>query len=491
MFTKILIPKFDFKPKKLTLAALLALLMILCGCNNDGQNTMVVLEGREILSFRFEGTDPISEGVIDAEQNLITVTVPNGTDRKALEPTITVSEGASVEPASNAPQNFTNAVVYTVTAQNELKNSYTVILKDGPSSNARLESFSFPDLFLSEKPANSEFDFSFDVPFGTDVSQIEVNFTPEDPLATVEPVSGTVIDFTNPVSFLVTSSDGNTTQKYTVRFTVNEQETGIRGVWMTNVNSNVLGTNQGILDAVNKLHELNFNTIFVVTYNKALTTYPSQVMKDLTGSRIDPRYEDRDPLRELIDAAHAKGIKVFAWFEYGFAAFNGRPGPILEAKPEWAAMDVNRRVVVKNGFYWLNTLLPEVQNFITDLTLEVVRNYPDIDGVQGDDRLPAMPSEAGYDEYTANLYRQDNGGQDPPTNRIDRDWLEWRAERVNDFAKKWYDTIKVVNPNCLVSLSPSPLNFGYREYLQDYETWVAEGYCDMVHPQLYRRDSQG
>ena len=471
-------------------AFLLPILFLLIGCNEDNTNSNPSGE-REILTFVFEDTDPVSEGIIDNEQNIITVVVPSGTNRRNLVPVITISEGASIEPASGTPQDFTNAVVFTVIAENEARRSYTIILEDAPSSNTRLESFSFPDLFLTERPTGSEVDFNFDVPFGTDLSRIKIEFTPQDPAATVDPASGSVIDFSTPVKFRVTAPDAEAIQEYTIQFNLGEEETGIRGVWLTNVNSSVLDTQQGILDAVDLLSELNFNTIFVVTYNKAQTTYPSQVMENLTGIRIDPRYEGRDPLREIIDAAHAKNMKVFAWYEYGFAAFNGREGPILEARPDWAAIDVNGDIVVKNGFYWLNTILPEVQEFIVDLTLEVVQNYPDIDGIQGDDRLPAMPTEAGYDEYTRNLYRQDNNGKEPPTDRTDGIWLDWRAKFVNDFAREWYNAIKSKNPNCLVSLSPSPLNFGFVEYLQDYETWVSEGYCDMVHPQLYRKDSQG
>lgn len=40
-------------------------------------------------------------------------------------------------------------------------------------------------------------------------------------------------------------------------------------------------------------------------------------------------------------------------------------------------------------------MLPEVRGFMMDLILEVVNEYPDIDGVQGDDRLPAMPLKVG------------------------------------------------------------------------------------------------
>ncbi|MGL1446715.1 family 10 glycosylhydrolase, partial [Vibrio parahaemolyticus] len=40
----------------------------------------------------------------------------------------------------------------------------------------------------------------------------------------------------------------------------------------------------------------------------------------------------------------------------------------------------------KNGFFWWNAINPEVQQLLTELVLEVVKNYK-VDGVQGDDRL--------------------------------------------------------------------------------------------------------
>ena len=50
----------------------------------------------------------------------------------------------------------------------------------------------------------------------------------------------------------------------------------------------------------------------------------------------------------------------------------------------------------------MNAIHPEVQQFLLDMVQEVIRSY-DVDGIQGDDRLPAMPSEGGYSRYTIEL----------------------------------------------------------------------------------------
>lgn len=448
-------------------------------------------EERSIIAFKFEELTPPSNGRVIDSTGVIQVTVPFNTDKSALVPVIEVSEGATVNPPSGTPQDFSDFAIYQVTAENGAIRTYTVLLSEGSSTDARLAKLSLPDLLWEKNFTSSESTVSFDVPFGTDVTSVRLSLETEEPNSTVSPANGSLVDLSSPLLITITAPDGISTREYILSLNVQPQETGIRGVWLTNVDSNVLNSQAGIQTAVDKCAELNINTIFVVTLNKAETTYPSQVMQDLIGKRIGTAYAGRDPLRELIDAAHAKNIKVFAWFEYGFAAMNGSPGPILTAKPEWAAINSDGNQVVKNGFFWLNSLLPEVQNFMDDLVLEVVRNYPDIDGVQGDDRLPAMPTEAGYDDYTVNLYRSQHGGANPPTDRTNSAWVRWRAEILNTYAKNLYDKVKAQNPNCLVAMSPSPMSFGLTEYLQDYSSWVNDGYCDIVSPQLYRRESQG
>ncbi len=71
---------------------------------------------KSILSFRFDALD--SDGAIDEVLRRVDFVLPAETDVTQLVPTIVVSEGATVEPASGVAQDFTNPVNYTVTAQN-------------------------------------------------------------------------------------------------------------------------------------------------------------------------------------------------------------------------------------------------------------------------------------------------------------------------------------------------------------------------------------
>lgn len=109
----------------------------------------------------------------------------------------------------------------------------------------------------------------------------------------------------------------------------------------------------------------------------------------------------------------------------------------MAKKPHWKALDSEGNLVVKNGFDWLNGFDPEVQHFMISLIKEVISNY-EVDGVQGDDRLPALPSTAGYEPFTVSLYMSEHGGQKPPADHLNTEWINWRAGKLNDFMKTLY-----------------------------------------------------
>ncbi len=77
---------------------------------------------KAITSFSFsEGT-----GIVDEDAHTIAVTVPFGTDVTSLVPTIAISTGATVSPASGVAQDFTSPVTYTVTAADSSIQTYVV-----------------------------------------------------------------------------------------------------------------------------------------------------------------------------------------------------------------------------------------------------------------------------------------------------------------------------------------------------------------------------
>ncbi len=262
-----------------------------------------------------------------------------------------------------------------------------------------------------------------------------------------------------------------------------------KGIWLTDVASKALDSKAGIEEVVQRCKSYGIDQIYVVVWNRGYTLYPSAHMEKTFGRKVAPRFANRDMLQELIEIAHANGLQVHAWFEFGFSSSyqESDGGHILQSKPAWRAIDNEGKLVSKNGFQWMNAFHPEVQGFLLALITEVVENYA-VDGIQGDDRLPANPSTAGYDKFTLAQYKAEHDDAMPPMDYKDPEWVDWRAKRLNLFAQKVYKTVKSINPDIVVSMAPSIFPWSKEEYLQDWPTWVKNRWVDVIIPQVYRYD---
>ncbi len=261
------------------------------------------------------------------------------------------------------------------------------------------------------------------------------------------------------------------------------------GVWITNIDSDIMFSDEAIAEGMEKLASLGFNTVYPVVWNDGYTLHPSDLMENTFGPefRQDTLFaaQQRDPLEAVIREARNHDLRVIPWFEFGFSSsIDQNGGHILQSKPDWAARDKNGDILSKNNFEWMNAIHPEVQEFVTGLVIEVAEKY-DIDGIQGDDRLPAMPSEGGYSEFTSHLYTEQTGNSVPDDPREEA-FLNWKADRLSDYAKTLYDRVKAVDPGLTVSLSPSIYPWSKEEYLQDWPEWVRKGAVDELIPQAYR-----
>lgn len=271
-----------------------------------------------------------------------------------------------------------------------------------------------------------------------------------------------------------------------------EQTPEFRAVKITNVDSDVMFSDQRISEAMDYLASIGINVILPVVWNGSgadgvYTLYPSAVMDSLFGRSMHPAFPARrDPLQRIIIEAHRNGMEVMPWFEMGFStSYSQNGGHILQTFPDWALHDRQGNLVVKNGFDWMSAINPEVQAFIMSLVTEVIDIY-DVDGIEFSDRIPAMPVEGGYDPVTVDIYKAEHKGSAPPADYTDAGWMRWRADKLNQFMAQMRDSIKARSEHLLFSSSPGIYPWSYQEYLQDSKTWMDEGLIDNIIPQLYR-----
>lgn len=265
----------------------------------------------------------------------------------------------------------------------------------------------------------------------------------------------------------------------------------IRGVWLTNVDSQVLFSTRALKRAIARLADLKFNTLYPTVWQGGYTLYPSEVTQRTYGVTVDPEpgFEGRDMLAEAIAEGHSHGMTVIPWFEFGF--WTTADGELAQTHPDWLTQRDDGTIAEPKGtrqIAWLNPFHPEVQQFMLDMVAEAVTKY-DLDGIQFDDHF-GLPANYGYDEWTANAFWQSLRGLDLSPEVTDQYWNRWRLDRLTEFVEKLHATVKEIKPDCIISLSPNPFLFSHTKFLQDWFNWQQAGWIDEIVLQVYRSDLQ-
>ncbi|MBT9316563.1 glycoside hydrolase family 10 protein [Leptothoe spongobia] len=262
----------------------------------------------------------------------------------------------------------------------------------------------------------------------------------------------------------------------------------IRGVWLTTNDTDVLIDQPKLHSAIDQLAELNFNTLYPVVWNGGYAFFDSGTAKRANIQHFVRRgIQDYDILTELTTKAHSQGMSVIPWFEFGFMA--PATSELATVHSSWLTEKRNgsRIDTRRDGgdMVWLNPYKPEVQQFITHMILELISRY-DVDGIQFDDHF-ILPVEFGYDSYTRALYREETG-KDVPNDPHNPSWVKWRADKLTAFVKTLNADLKARRRDIIFSVAPNPYDFAYKGQLQDWLTWVRQGWVDELIVQIYRNN---
>jgi uncharacterized lipoprotein YddW (UPF0748 family) len=263
----------------------------------------------------------------------------------------------------------------------------------------------------------------------------------------------------------------------------------LRGTWIAR---DALTSKETLAQAMDSLAANNFNTVYINAWSRGYPLWQSSVFNNEAGVKTDPLYSSRDIIAEAVAEGHRVGLHVEAWFEYGFVGGwsgnmpAGEKGPIFKKHPDWVARKSDGTEIDGSNFYWMAHARKDAQDFLIALAAELTRNY-DIDGIELD-RIRYSSTEYGYDNYTDSLYKTENSGSAPPKSYNDAGWIKWRADKLNQFAARIYDTLKNINPNINVSNAPSLYGTSYtsyNQYCQDWVWWVNNKKIDNVQVQSY------
>ncbi|MFY0687681.1 MAG: VCBS repeat-containing protein [Cyclobacteriaceae bacterium] len=166
----------------------------------------------------FDITDQIGDEVINTSDHTVAVTMPNGTVLTSLTPTITQSTGATIDPLTGVAQDFSSPVTYTVTAENDSTQDWTVTITNADNDSTDILSLSHPELVSGSLSIDtSAHTVIATVPYGTSLSALDPTITVSGD-ASINPTSGTSLDFTTAQTYTVTAQNGDE-QDWTITIT--------------------------------------------------------------------------------------------------------------------------------------------------------------------------------------------------------------------------------------------------------------------------------
>jgi uncharacterized lipoprotein YddW (UPF0748 family) len=263
----------------------------------------------------------------------------------------------------------------------------------------------------------------------------------------------------------------------------------MRGVWLTNTDSEVLHSQENLKQGLEHLKSLGFDTIYPTVWHRGYTLYPSEVAAKHTGCSTLPNspYVGRDYLTELISIARSLELRVIAWWEYGLML----PPDCGMAKQYPGSLTftntgtTQRRKAISaqlDPCVWLNPCDPDVSLRMNELLVDLVRRY-DLDGVQFDDHW-AWPIELGFDPATQAFYRQSQTSVWPFGER--QSWADWSTDQVTLCFRSAVTNIKTFCPELQISVAPNPLRFSINNYRMDWQQWL--DVTDELVLQIYRYD---
>lgn len=165
----------------------------------------VKIEGLALATVTFDGTS-----------STYSVTVPRGTDLKALPVSFTLPAGATSMPKSGTVQDFNQPVTYTITAEDGSTQIIKILVKIVQSSDKTILDLSIPNLTKAAISYDAgTFTYTIKSTYGSDMSKVPVTIKVADGART-EPLSGTICDLSQPFTFKVTAEDGSS-QNYIVK----------------------------------------------------------------------------------------------------------------------------------------------------------------------------------------------------------------------------------------------------------------------------------
>ncbi len=249
-----------------------------------------------------------------------------------------------------------------------------------------------------------------------------------------------------------------------------------------------IDTPEKIDELVKDSYRSNFNQIIAeVRYRGDAMYIPNRTNDDFPNPEPICYLIEKsgfDPLQYLIEQAQKHNIEVHAWFTVYVVTpheeTNMRPGNVYYEHPEWITVNNHGRKMrmTEHEGAFLDPGIPEVQDYLTNVILDVAMNYQ-IDGIHLDYiRYPEF--KLGYNPLAMQQYELETKVT------TETAWLYWRQRQVSRLVSRVYAEVKSIDPRIAVTASVKPdIRSARSEHGQNWMEWIENQTIDYVYLMAY------
>lgn len=273
----------------------------------------------------------------------------------------------------------------------------------------------------------------------------------------------------------------------------------LRGVWIASVanidwpsdkNMGSIQQQQEFVNILNNHQKVGINAVFVQVRAASDAFYSlsdepwSEWLTGKQGRAPSPYY---DPMMFMIEHAHERNMEFHAWLNLNRGTHKSgnsvSENHITKIYPQWFLNYGGNKVY--------NFGIPEVRRYITNIVVNIIRNY-DVDGIHFDDYFYPYPTPGQKINDTETFRKYGQGFK-----RIE----DWRRNNINLLIKEISEAISREKPYVKFGVSPfgvwrstdrdregsrtSGALSSYDDLFADSRYWAQQGWIDYIVPQIY------
>ena len=283
-----------------------------------------------------------------------------------------------------------------------------------------------------------------------------------------------------------------------------------RGMWHRPFESNLAEVRETLAE----LQAMGVNMLYVETFWMGRLIYDSNVPGTFQHGFTLGGYADgsvdygTNLLVAFVEEGKNYGIEVHAWVENFFVGYGDSytSSPILNQNPDWASFNYDGTIPQKQeiNYLFMDPANPETRDYLKAIYGEMAL-FDDVASIHLDYiRYPVAANvtsttsnrDTGYSVYAEREFKSIYGYTGDlrtlvVTNpQAAADWREYKTQVISDFVAGVYYTVKNLNPDIYLSTAIfGNLNHALETKMQDWASWIEDGYVELILPMAYYQSS--